>query len=494
MSTNKSKGIGSTQPLAPATRIATDATQTKKKILYCLDFDGVLCDSASETFQSGWKACKLLWKRNGPSSPQHLSPLRANDANANANATSQQWIDDLEKDPRRLEELLDDFRYVRPILYVGWESILLIRWLAYSGCDRVLDLHKNNGAGADSDHGEAKQRHSRRDAVFRRFHSGLRDHALTTWGLSVEDYVTAFSDARNAWIAQGANDTTTTSNHDATDGDAHGANDESSESHRGTTATETSWIGAHGFYDGACQAVRDYLKEQGNEDLYVITTKGKDFALRLLERQNLFSSATTSTTRLTPSSIVPEETADSTAASSYLLESHVYGLGSGPKASVLQAILDERRNSTTDCVAVMVEDNLATLEKIAGSPVGPSVLRVVASWGYNTIDQVASVVCRNAGNNDDDQNDCIVLPLVRDPPRAACPSDAAALDCARRCKAKDPTGCSLASILQSPSDAGRLLRGEGGGAPSGDDDDDEEDFYDFSSTSNLAESYFQTRA
>ena len=87
--------------------------QRPPKILYCLDFDGVLCDSVHETFLSGWRACKLLWK-NGD----------GNDGSA------AEWIGAMEKDPEKMLRLEEDFRYVRPILYVGWEAILLLRLLA----------------------------------------------------------------------------------------------------------------------------------------------------------------------------------------------------------------------------------------------------------------------------------------------------------------------------------------------------------------------------
>ncbi len=69
----------------------------KKPIIYALDFDGVICDSAIETGVSAWKSAAKLW---GDIS----SPLPT-------------------------PELLEKFRQVRPIMGTGYESILIIRLL-----------------------------------------------------------------------------------------------------------------------------------------------------------------------------------------------------------------------------------------------------------------------------------------------------------------------------------------------------------------------------
>merc|ERR1712194_417105 len=67
----------------------------------------------------------------------------------------------------------------------------------------------------------------------------------------------------------------------------------------------------------------------------------------------------------------------------------------------LQLILQERheQDATYDYVAVMVEDNIATLDKITQSTVhnfGNQVQPVVASWGYNTQAQLMTVLIKNA--------------------------------------------------------------------------------------------------
>lgn len=69
----------------------------KQQIIYALDFDGVICNSAVETGITGWKAAKQLW-------------------------------DDLAT-PLPSQQLIEKFRQVRPILETGYEAILLVRLL-----------------------------------------------------------------------------------------------------------------------------------------------------------------------------------------------------------------------------------------------------------------------------------------------------------------------------------------------------------------------------
>ncbi|MGZ5000650.1 MAG: HAD family hydrolase [Methylomonas sp.] len=71
----------------------------KHPILYALDFDGVICDSAVETAITGWKAAGQIWSDM-------------------ANAIS--------------PEMIDRFRQVRPIIETGYEAILAMR-LIYLG-------------------------------------------------------------------------------------------------------------------------------------------------------------------------------------------------------------------------------------------------------------------------------------------------------------------------------------------------------------------------
>ena len=66
-------------------------------ILYALDFDGVICDSAIETAITGWKVAQTIW-RDMPRTPPP-------------------------------PQLINDFRKVRPYLETGYEAILIMRLL-----------------------------------------------------------------------------------------------------------------------------------------------------------------------------------------------------------------------------------------------------------------------------------------------------------------------------------------------------------------------------
>ncbi len=66
------------------------------QLLYALDFDGVICDSAIETAISGWKVARQLWT-GMPEEPS--------------------------------AELIEGFRVVRPIMETGYEAVLIMRIL-----------------------------------------------------------------------------------------------------------------------------------------------------------------------------------------------------------------------------------------------------------------------------------------------------------------------------------------------------------------------------
>lgn len=74
-----------------------------------MDFDGVICDSAVETGVTGWKAAARIW-------------------------------DDM-SEPLPSNEMIDQFRKVRPIIETGYESILVMRML-YEGekIDTIFNL------------------------------------------------------------------------------------------------------------------------------------------------------------------------------------------------------------------------------------------------------------------------------------------------------------------------------------------------------------------
>ena len=78
--------------------------------IYALDFDGVICDSAVETAITGWKAASAIWLDMPTLAPQ---------------------------------EMIGQFRLVRPIIETGYEAILTMR-LLYLG-DTVEAIYNNYG-------------------------------------------------------------------------------------------------------------------------------------------------------------------------------------------------------------------------------------------------------------------------------------------------------------------------------------------------------------
>lgn len=76
--------------------------------LYTFDFDGVICDSALETSITAWRACRqYLW----PKMPEQIP-----------------------------NEIIDQFKIVRPALETGYEAILIVR-LLFEGVDPHIMLN-----------------------------------------------------------------------------------------------------------------------------------------------------------------------------------------------------------------------------------------------------------------------------------------------------------------------------------------------------------------
>mmetsp|Transcript_5497 Transcript_5497/g.9798 ORF Transcript_5497/g.9798 Transcript_5497/m.9798 type:complete len:110 (-) Transcript_5497:160-489(-) len=71
--------------------------------LFALDFDGVVCDSCDELYQTAYLAAKDIW-------PGTFTP-------ANRWQAMPDW-------------LVESTRRVRPVLETGWEGILMVRVLA----------------------------------------------------------------------------------------------------------------------------------------------------------------------------------------------------------------------------------------------------------------------------------------------------------------------------------------------------------------------------
>ena len=113
----------------------------ESNILYALDFDGVICDSAIETAMTGWLAASKIWK------------------------------DMAELVPAEFPEL---FRQVRPNIETGYEAILAMR---------LLHL------GYDS------------QAIFDRYQQ-LTSELMAQAGVGVDDLKQLFGATRDQWIAE----------------------------------------------------------------------------------------------------------------------------------------------------------------------------------------------------------------------------------------------------------------------------------------------------
>lgn len=114
----------------------------KQSIIYALDFDGVICDSAVETGMSAWKAAAQIWDDFPSTLPT--------------------------------PEQLAEFRQIRPFMGIGYEAILIVRLL-------------NNGETVE--------------AIMADYHvktqKVLDDNALTI------DYLKKiFGDTRDRWIKE----------------------------------------------------------------------------------------------------------------------------------------------------------------------------------------------------------------------------------------------------------------------------------------------------
>jgi phosphoglycolate phosphatase-like HAD superfamily hydrolase len=217
------------------------------------------------------------------------------------------WLTRKLRRPDQLEQLILNFCKVRPCLETGWEAPLLLKLLTED--DASIDK------------------------ILKEFQHGLRETVLEDLGVSVDQCKDALEKARNEWIA---------SDKDGQD-----------------------WLEAHGFYQGACDAVRKLLEDPDKLPcVYIITTKAADFTQRLLEQQRLAG-------KNAPGGGIPPQ--------------RIFGLGSPPKEKVLAQLLEEKGS---DYAAVFVEDRLLTLDKtMSDSSISARVLPVVASWGYNTAEQ-----------------------------------------------------------------------------------------------------------
>jgi phosphoglycolate phosphatase-like HAD superfamily hydrolase len=110
-------------------------------VVYALDFDGVICDSALETGISGWKAARQIW----PDMPQEVPPNK-----------------------------IDQFRQIRPIIETGYEAVLAMRML-HSGADI--------------------------ETIYNGYKPAF-EHLMEEAGVDAEDLKNLFGQTRDEWIAK----------------------------------------------------------------------------------------------------------------------------------------------------------------------------------------------------------------------------------------------------------------------------------------------------
>ncbi|MFA4944763.1 MAG: HAD family hydrolase [Lentisphaeria bacterium] len=228
-----------------------------KPTFWCLDFDGVLCDSARETGAAAWKAGRTLW----PEWPAAEPP----------------------------PALLERFRGLRPLLETGWQAILLLRLLEQGTPPAAL-------AADFAAHIEA---------------------ACQAAGRTVPELVRLFGETRDRWLAEAPED----------------------------------WLARHRFYPGVAAALTAAL---AYGPVAILTTKQERFTRRLLAAAGVEFPA-----------------------------ARIFGLDRGrSKEATLAELLAGAESATAEFA--LVEDRLATLERIAERPELAAVRLIFAAWGYST--------------------------------------------------------------------------------------------------------------
>mmetsp|Transcript_185 Transcript_185/g.223 ORF Transcript_185/g.223 Transcript_185/m.223 type:complete len:236 (-) Transcript_185:96-803(-) len=112
------------------------------------------------------------------------------------------------------------------------------------------------------------------------------------------------------------------------------------------------WLRTNTFFDTAVSAVRLLLEKECS--VYIITTKSEEFTMRLLSAAGL-----------------------------QIPDNKVYGLGSGPKYQILNALSQVE----TGKQCFFLEDRLATLDECSNKGVDCDCTLAFATWGYNTKEQ-----------------------------------------------------------------------------------------------------------
>lgn len=118
-------------------------------VVYALDFDGVLCDSVTESSQTALRAAERLWPHLKTSHPYS-------------------------------SQLLNALREIRPVIETGFENALLAR-LAIESSPSTIEEDFVRPVLNDW--------------------PSIRDSVMSEWDVSKEQLVQVFGDTRDEWIA-----------------------------------------------------------------------------------------------------------------------------------------------------------------------------------------------------------------------------------------------------------------------------------------------------
>jgi len=188
---------------------------------------------------------------------------------------------------------ISSFRSLRPLLEHGYESIILSYLLISLGdVESVMQQVTENGY----------------------------ESTIQQLGVSKKDLEDGLYQAREQWIQQ----------------------------------DESKWLKSHKFYDSIVAHIR--LLCDNKQPVYVITTKHKDFAVKLLELAQLD---------------IPQDC--------------VYGQGMGHKEMIINQLSQVHRGKS----CFFLEDRLDTLVRASTALSCPAYL-AFAGWGYNTSKEIAS--------------------------------------------------------------------------------------------------------
>jgi phosphoglycolate phosphatase-like HAD superfamily hydrolase len=230
----------------------------KNTTIYVLDIDGVICDSAIETGMSGWKAASQIWNDMPADIPE--------------------------------QNLLDQFRCVRPLLETGYEAILIIRSL-YLGekVDTIMADYANKTQTV--------------------LESSQRD---------IKSLKQLFGATRDQWIEDSIED----------------------------------WIAMNPLFPGIAEKLHGLEK---HSVWYIVTTKQERFVKQILAKHQI-----------------------------HIQDDRLFGLERiMSKEDMLIYIMEKHPVNPL----VLVEDRLQTLIDVSKNSKLQEVKCLLASWGYNTLEE-----------------------------------------------------------------------------------------------------------